>query len=187
MRASDGVPGLQEWEEGRNTIGLMNARGLTDGGAARLGARQSSHGKVWWPCSRPTSGMGTTWYGVWYGQRGDGGGRRMRSRPWMPCKHPLGRRAPWVRTVPTTGNWHFGSDTLRSMALRQKPASTCSSSGAWVIPGASSGGRYPQCAHWKKWDGCRNSLPAGYGGVQSGPHLSRWPAPTQVWGILGVS
>ena len=93
----------------------MSAQGLTDGGAARFGARQSSHGQMWWSCSRPSSGMEMTWSGVWYGQRGDGCGRSTRSPPWMPCKHPPGRRAPWVRSVPTTESWRFGSDTRRAM------------------------------------------------------------------------
>ena len=38
------------------------------------------------------------------------------------------------------------------MAWIQKHAGTCSTSGAWGILGVSSGGRYQQCAHWKKWD-----------------------------------
>ena len=80
----------------------MNAQDLTDGGATRLDARRLNPDKVWWSYSQPTSGMGTTWSGVWYGLCGEGCGRRMRSPPWMPCKRPPGRRAQWVHTVPTT-------------------------------------------------------------------------------------
>ena len=165
----------------------MSARGLTNGGAAQLGARQSSRGKTWWSGSRPTSGMETTRSGVWYGQRGDGCGRKRRSPPWIPCKHPPGRRAPRVHIVPTTESWHFGSDTRRLMAWSRRPAGTCSSSGAWGIPGATSEGRYQQWAHWKKWVGCRILLPAGCGDAQSGPHLRHWPAPTRVLRNSGAS
>ena len=52
MRASDGVSGLQECGD------------LTDGGAARLGARRLNRDKMWWSYNQPTSGMGTTWFGV---------------------------------------------------------------------------------------------------------------------------
>ena len=68
----------------------MNAQDLIDGGAAQLGARWLNPDKVWWSYSQPTSGMRMTWSGVWYGQRGDGCGRRMRSPRGCPASVPLG-------------------------------------------------------------------------------------------------
>ena len=139
----------------------MTAQDLPDGGAAQLGARRSNPDKAWWSCSRPTSGTGMTWCGVWYGQRGDGCRRRMRSPPWMPCKRPPERRAQWVHNVPTTGSWPSGSHTHRSMAWRRKPAGTCSNFGDWGIRGPSSGGQYQRCVHWKRWDGSQSSYGQG--------------------------
>ena len=119
--------------------------------------------------------------GVGYGQLGDGCGRRMGHLRGCPASILLSKEHHgYILYVPTTANWHFWSDMRRSIAWRHKPAGICSNCGAWGILGASSGGRCQQCAHWKKWDGCQNWLPEGYGGPQSGPHLIRPPAPTQV-------
>ena len=111
----------------------------------------------------------------------------MISPPWMPYKHPPGRRAQWVRIVPTTRNWPSGSATRRSMTRRPKLAGTRSSYGGWGTPGVSSGGRYEQCEHWRRWDGYQSLLPAGFGDVQSGQHLRRWHGRTRDWRSSQIS
>ena len=131
--------------------------------------------------------MARTWSGAWCGQRGNGYGRRMKSPPWTPCRHPPGQKAPWVHIVPTSARWPSGWATRPHPSSNEPRAATFSSCGDWGTRGAPSRSQCRHSQRWRTWDGCPRSSVAGSGAVPNGRPRNRPYGPTQVWTTSATS